>query len=491
MTKLALTGGSYLAASVEASCQRCLNLYPETIPEAQGETNPVTYYPTPGLTLLGTAPNNAAFRCLYRASNGDLFSVNDVNVYYISPAFVFTLVGSFNLNSGNPVIMSDNGINVIMCDGTAGVGFSFILVGHTGFAQITSAGWLGSTYVDYLDTFFLANFIGTPTFYISGSVAVTFDGSDFAGKSGKPDFLVAAVATHGVVWLIGTTETEVWYGGIVGLGSTTSGLSVNTFPFTPMDGVRMEDGCAAPYSIAKTDTNVFWLGQNTNGGRYVLQGSGYRTKIISTPAIESVFAKYTTISDCVAFCYMQRGHHFYVMNFPSADATWVYDLTTGLWHERCWLDTDGVEHRHRAGFHGFAYDKNIVGDWQNGNLYYFDPVNYLDNGRPIKKLRSFPVVMDSGDNNKIVFTQFVADIEVGTELVGARMPQIFLRWSDTRGITWSNAVGQDLGHQGDYLTNVSWNRLGMGRFRVFELEWSSSVKTALNGAYILYKTTGA
>ena len=33
-----------------------------------------------------------------------------------------------------------------------------------------------------------------------------------------------------------------------------------------------------------------------------------------------------------------------------------------------------------------------------------------------------------------------------------------------------------------FLTTVIWNRLGMARDRVFKLQWSAPVKTALNGA---------
>jgi hypothetical protein len=37
---------------------------------------------------------------------------------------------------------------------------------------------------------------------------------------------------------------------------------------------------------------------------------------------------------------------------------------------------------------------------------------------------------------------------------------------------------------GEYLTSVQFQRIGYARDRVFEVSWSSSVRTALNGAFI-------
>lgn len=61
---------------------------------------------------------------------------------------------------------------------------------------------------------------------------------------------------------------------------------------------------------------------------------------------------------------------------------------------------------------------------------------------------------------------------------------ITLRWSNTRGRSWSNGVTQRFGKTGEYLTSVQWRRLGMARDRVFELSWSGAQITALSGIYL-------
>lgn len=62
--------------------------------------------------------------------------------------------------------------------------------------------------------------------------------------------------------------------------------------------------------------------------------------------------------------------------------------------------------------------------------------------------------------------------------------QIFLDFSDDRGHSYGNPLGQPIGATGAYLTNVQWQRLGMARDRCFRLTWSVPVATALQGAWI-------
>lgn len=62
-------------------------------------------------------------------------------------------------------------------------------------------------------------------------------------------------------------------------------------------------------------------------------------------------------------------------------------------------------------------------------------------------------------------------------------PALGLRWSDTRGATFGNAVAQEFGSSP--LGQPQWNRTGYARDRVFELFWSAAIKTALNGAFVV------
>src|SRR6185437_12202082 len=80
---------------------------------------PVTHYPRPGLSPNSVPPAPGRGRCLYTATNGDLFAVVDQQVFYIDPDFVWTSIGFLLTPSSTPVIMADNGSNVVVVDGDA------------------------------------------------------------------------------------------------------------------------------------------------------------------------------------------------------------------------------------------------------------------------------------------------------------------------------------------------------------------------------------
>lgn len=475
--RIPLIYGAYQAKSIIAEAQRCVNLYPEINPK--GAPSPVTHYQTPGLVLLATAPAAARVRGTYRATNGDLYLVSGNHCYFVDSNFNFTDL--LTLTPGdNPVSMVDNGVTLILVDGTPN-GWSIDLVTHL-VTQIMDPNFFGADRADFVDTFFLFNKPNTPIFYASGSEAVTFNALDFAAKTGWADPIQSLIVMQRQIYLIGSLTSEVWY-------------NAGTAPFTfaEMPGTFIEHGTVAKYSITKQDLQVFFLSQDLQGNGRVYAMEGFLPKAISTPAIEFEFSTYATLSDAIGFTYQQEGHVFYVLTFPTADKTWVYDVSTSLaggysaWHERQTLDGNGVPHRVRYQCAANAYGKIIVGDRDNGNLYSLDLNAFTDNGMPIECIRSFPHMMN--DLNRGLYTRFVADMECGNDdgSVDGSSPQfpplVYLRWSDDRGKTYGNKVGQSLGSAGQYLTNVQWRRLGYARDRVFELSWSAPAKTALNGAF--------
>ena len=102
----------------------------------------------------------------------------------------------------------------------------------------------------------------------------------------------------------------------------------------------------------------------------------------------------------------------------------------------------------------------------------------------IDYIRAFPHILGA-DGNRVLFRQFIADMEVGNGLPDdSAEPEIRLRWSDDRGRSWGNYIQGSLGKVGEYLTSIQFQRLGYARDRVFELSWSAPVKTALNGAWV-------
>ncbi len=522
--KLALTSGFYQARSLIASAQKCQNQYAEK--NAPDAPFPYTFYDRAGLSPL-VAATTFGGRCAYTASNGDFFEVVGPNVYFTNAMWQRTFLGSLPLRL-TPVSMIDNGLVVLIVDGSSS-GWCIDLTTHA-FAQVTgqAGAFFGSVRVDEMDTFFLLSGPGTNVWYISlsevtfenltgtvtpNTTAAAFDPLDIAAKTGNPDPISALIVMHREAWLLGVDTSEVWYDA----GSAD-------FAFGELPGVFIEHGCCAPYSIAKQDLSVYWLSQDRQGQGMVMVGSEYAARRISTHAIEQQIQNYATISDAVGFTYQQLGHVFYVLTFPTADATWVYDVAEDLWSEWVWTDTNGGEHRHRAANAAFAYGENVCQDWETGALYRFDLSNSTDAGAPIVRRRGFPMLVN--ENKRVAYSRLILDVDVGQiantpwsypgavtdELLGddgqptlddqgqpiiggwslgtgspayglPLGPQINLRYSDDRGHTWSNPRMAQIGATGQFDRSVLFTRLGMARNRVFEAFWDCDCFVALNGGY--------
>jgi hypothetical protein len=427
----ALTGGAYQAHSVVASAQRSLNLYSEPLPENLQEPAKATDYPTPGLRLLSTI-GTGPIRGIRQATNGNLYVVSGSTVYSVNTTtWAGTSLGTITAGLRHPVSMCDNTLDMVIVDGSAN-GWVVNLAGNTMALLVDPTGsFVGADRVDYIDTFLIFNKPGTPQFYWTLPLSTAFDdlALDFANKAIYTDLLATLIVAKREIWLIGERSTEVWYD----TGATDIGAGSSQF--APVQSVFVDHGTVAKYSVAGYDNGVFWLTRDRQGQGFVVMGAGYQTKRVSTYAIEAELAGYPRIDDAIGYCYQNSGHTFYVLTFPHADHTWVFDITTGLWHEWLWIDTNGNEHRHRSNAFWAVNDTLVVGDWQNGNLYAIDSKVQTDNGNPIKRARSFPHLVKDG--HRLFYRQFVADMDLGN----MQAPGAVITSTETI-ITWLPEIAQ-------------------------------------------------
>lgn len=493
MPRIALSGGSYAARSLSAGAQRMLNLYPEQVPAAQGEPAPFVEYPTPGLRLAGTAPNNGPIRCLFANAGGDIYCVAGNKFYRISIAFsvflfpfIWLELGTLATSTGI-VNMSDNGTQLLIASGEAG--YYTFTYGVNTFAFVTphpaGAGWLACS-ADYLDTFLMIDQAGTvgiqsgsPFFWVTDSGTTIFDPLSFAAKSSRADPLISVQVIHRNIWLIGESSVEVWYNS----GGEGGALG---FPFSLQPGAFIDHGCIARDSVAQIGNAVYFLSKQRAGSFVVVRGADLGVQRISNHALEDRLTAANlagiTITDAVGYCYSQSGHDYYVLSFPTLDETWVLDNTTGLCHERSWRDpATGLQHRHRGGSAVEYSGQILVGDWENGKIYCYDTTLYTDNGDPITRVRTFPHLEGAGIN-RIAYNRFALGMQCGTIASGS--PTISLDWSDDGGLTYGAAVTQSLGTAGARTTSPQWRRLGYARSRVFRITWTAAMATVLTGAVI-------
>lgn len=465
--KVPLITGAYQARSVIAAAQRCVNLYPEKNPD--GESFPTTHYPTPGSTVLLTV-TDAVWRCLYTASDNRLYGVCGTSVYLINDDLTTRLLGTI-ASTLSQCYMEDNGVQILLVDGTDG-GYTINLV-TLEFARVTNPAFYGSTRIAEVDGYLLFNRPGTRQWYITLFSSTDFDALDFASKIGSADLLVAVAVTRRNVFLFGEQTTEVW--------TNTGGTD---FTFSRIPGAFIQFGCKAPHSICEADGSLYWVSQSPQGECMVLRTENYDRARISTHAIESELQKYARVDDAIGYVHQMDGHYWYVLTFPTESKTWVFDIATSEWHERAYLDEDGTFSRHRGNCFAFWKGRHVVGDYKDGRLYELSLDVYNDAGNEIRRIRSFPHMVDNG--NRVAYRSFQADMEGGNEsnLEPGTPPEIRLRYSDTKGKSWSQHLPTTIGFRGDYKAIARWFRLGQARDRVFEISWSADMKTALNGAYV-------
>src|SRR5690242_11951397 len=113
--KQPLTGGAYTARTLGVAAQRCVNLYQEPIPQAEGEPALLAHFPTPGLRLVGTV-GNGPIRALRQSTTGGIYCVSGDTVYSVSDTFTGTSLGSITAGLHTPVSMQDNTLDLVIVD---------------------------------------------------------------------------------------------------------------------------------------------------------------------------------------------------------------------------------------------------------------------------------------------------------------------------------------------------------------------------------------
>ena len=479
--KSPILGSSYVARSVNAADNRMVNLFPEVIPE--GGKEPAFLSRCPGLQYLQTVGTGPIRGLWAHQTNGtDFYVVSGVEVYKLnSMTGTPTLLGT--VSGTGPVSIADNGTQIFFaCNGP-----SYIYNEVTNvFQQITDPDFPGAVTVGYLDGYFVFNQPDSQKVWVTNIFEGTqIDALDFASAEGSPDGLVGLIVDHREAWLFGTDSVEVWY---------DAGLA--DFPLARIQGAFNEIGCVAAFSIAKLDNGLFWLGTDARGQGIVYRANGYTGTRVSTHAVEYAIAQYGNLADAIAYTYQQEGHAFYVLTFPTGNATWVYDVATQAWHERAGWD-NGAFMRHRSNCQCNFGGNIIVGDYENGNIYRFNLDVFADNGGVQKWLRSWRALpTDQNDLKRTAQHSLQLDCEsgVGINLGQGDDPQVVLRWSDDGGHTWSNEHWSPMGKIGQYFRRVFWRRLGMTmklRDRVYEVSGTDPVKIAIVGAELILSPTNA
>lgn len=448
---------------------------------APGFSSAMTQWPAPysgpSLPVRGMWPLPGGATALAVIGNTCyLVSVTTAPTPSAFPSLGLTAVGTL-LTSSGPVSIRDNnaGGYAVLVDGPNGYTYN---IGSRAFARITDPAFLGADTVAYIDGWWIFNRPGAQTFYTNyPQYSIAFSGSYYALKDAATDNLVAVFENKEELWLLGERTTEIWYdaGG-------------KYFPFNRLVGTLIQSGCKAAASVARFYTEgqegVIWFGRSERGENVIIRTRGFIDDVISSVAFGNEVATYPITSDAIGYTYQEDTHEFYVLTFPSADTTWVYDSQSGLLHKRLSYDPYAQAwHRHRSNCFMNFQGMRIVGDYQNGALYWLTRNAYSDAGWPLLAKRRSPHVWDKGQRGRVFLQSLQLDFRVGVGNASGMGsdPQALLSISRDGGETFGQKIGASMGQIGDRNVRVMWRRLGQARDIVLDVEVIDPVPRDLIG----------
>lgn len=468
--KIPFIGGAYLGRSPNVNAQECVNLYP-VVDKEGGKV--LALYPCPGLKpWLDLDLEDKPSRAMH-IMNGYLYEVIGNTVYRVAADKTYlAMTGVIGTASGQIFMEHNTNSELMIVDVVGSKGY--VLIGTT-VTEIADADFVNPSGLAWQDGYGIVTEKDSQRFWLSGlNNFNTWDALDYGTAEGLPDDIVAPISDHRELWLFGSESTEVLYNS----GSPD-------FPFVRLQGSFQETGIGANASIAKLDNTLFWLDNLLT----IRRAQGYTPIIVSTPQVAYQISLYDVVSDAIAFSYVHEGHSFYVLTFPSADRTWVYDVATGYWHRRSSFPND-PDSRWRANCYAFFNNQHLVGDFQHGKIYELDHKTFTDDGKTIKAVRTAQAI--NADRKTIFFHELELLIQsgVGTAVGAGSDPQIMLQWSDDGGHTWSNEHWRSMGMIGEYAKRVRWTRMGRSRDRIFKVMITDPVDRVLISAS-LNATLGA
>ena|SRR3990167_5281285 len=434
---------------------------------ADQEEDPYILYPTPGLVSWVTATGGSPIRQMFE-HQGLLYVVAANKFYSISTAKVQTLLGTLNTSTGR-ISIAAIADEILLADGADGYHYK---VSTTTFSTVTDVDFpVDTKVVTAQDEYFMAATPSSGRFFLSAlSNGLSWLAADFSTAEGKPDYLVSMYSHRRYLWLFGEYTTEIWYN------------SANIdFPFEKQNGIFIEYGIVGEYAVVEAGNALFWVGRNRNGSPVILKSNGFQPQIVSTTAINYQLSTYSSVSDAYAFSYSQEGHEFVLFNFPTANKTWVYDVSTELWHERDSY-VNGSYDYYLGNCSAFFDNKILIGDRNSDQIYELDMDTYTENGNQIRrKLISSNIDLDLRRGSMYNF-QVKLDPGIGIESGQGSDPQLMLRVSKDYGNTWGNELWRSPGKLGEYRDRALWTRLGEGRVFTFELTATDPNKWIIHGA---------
>lgn len=431
-------------------------------------------YPTPGFTTWNTTSTPDLGGRAALAVDGRTFVMMGAGLYRANATRTLTKLQTLTQDNNLAQIVYNGPTGGQLAIATGTNGYNYTIATDTLLQVLTGE----ATQVDMIDEYFLALNTVTGKLRLSNlNDGTVWDPTQFAFRSAQPDPWVAFKVNGPDIILLGGLTGDVWFD-----------AGTSPFPLAARQGLTIPYGIAAPFSLAVTGGVVFWLTQNKDGAGLVVKMSGYSPEPINSIELATALSTYqrtSTIADAEGFPLQIEGHTWYVLRFPSANAMWVYDLTTGIWFE--WLKWNPARNDFDVAaprVHVYSFGQHLTADASTGMLSIMDVTNGTElDGSAIRRLRRGPILIH--ENQRIPVNRFEVLCEpgLGTQTGQGSDPQMMLKTSADGGKTWGNERQASVGKVGQYFKRVYWRRFGHPRMFVPEVTATDPIPYRLVDCY--------
>lgn len=463
-----LTGPSYQARSRPLSSQSTINFYQEF--DESGKS-PFTLQSFPGETVFsaGVGPDRGSevmAEVDYRVFGTSLFEISVTGAR----------INRGTISGSDRCIIANDGANMFLVhDGLVDQYNSSTKL----ITAVTDNDIVGSIAVDFINSQFIYT---KPDLFIISDVG---DGSSASGLNAaqaesQPDDLVRAYVFQQIAYMFGVHSTEPWY-------NSGSGLP----PFIRIDPQIFPVGLGAIHSLARNDTAMYWLGDDRQV--YQSRGGGAFDRI-STIAIAHAIENYDVVDDAIGFTFTLEGQNFYVLHFPTANATWC--VNEGLGKDGWFQLSAGINgDKYNITSHSYVYGKHLVSHETNGDLLEWDIEAFTNSGDTIKRTRVMSSI--SGDSigargKRIQMSRLEFVMEMGVGLVSGQGvdPKIMIEASYDGGRSFHPGTWMRIGRLGETDLRAEWYGLKVFRDLIIRITTSDPVLYAIQSGAIDIRLAG-
>ncbi|WP_040620337.1 packaged DNA stabilization protein [Rhodovulum sp. PH10] len=310
--------------------------------------------------------------------------------------------------------------------------------------------------------------LGDGRAFATGLNTTNVDALSFAKAEARPDGIVRVITFGDLLLFMGNYTTEAW-------------TDVGATPFPFQRSTVITRGLIGPYAVAgfedQFSQGLFWVAENS----CVYRLSGYQPEKISPPDLDRLIEAVEDKRSLRACAYMAGGHPMWELSCPAW--TWVFDITTGFWHERArYLGT-----RSRIDQAFPAFGKWLAGDATGaGAVGKIDIGTRTDFGSPLPmRVESAPV---GAFPQRVRVARADFHFAVGTGQAAGldpiqTDPVVEISWTDDAGVRWSNPLRRSLGRQAEGDNEITVRNTGVAsRYgRRWRLDISDPVYVGLMG----------